>query len=72
MLFRELIEYFENAGDTAAKCQSQVYPLEGLSAAERIHWKILHRVKDGVETDMDELLSEFIRQRSSLTGQSKF
>ncbi len=55
---QRLIEYFENAGDTQQNAQTLVSPLEGLSTAERIHWKILHRVKDGVETDLDELLAE--------------
>jgi 5-methyltetrahydrofolate--homocysteine methyltransferase len=53
---QRLIEYFENASDPEQT--TQVNPLEGLSAAERIHWKILHRVKDGVEADLDELLSD--------------
>jgi len=50
-----LIQHFENAVEVQ---HTQVSPLEGLSAAERIHWKILHRVKDGVEKELDELLSE--------------
>ncbi len=30
--------------------------MEGFDAAERLHWKILHRHKDGVENDVDELV----------------
>lgn len=55
---QRLIEYFEKAGDTQLGTQAPVSPLEGLSAAERMHWKILHRVKDGVESDLDDLLQE--------------
>ncbi len=51
-----LIEYFENKGETAQAVKEN--PLEGLSAAERIHWRILHRVKDGVEDDLDELIAD--------------
>jgi 5-methyltetrahydrofolate--homocysteine methyltransferase len=55
---QRVIEYFEKAGDSAQKSESQVSPLEGKSAAERVHWKIVHRVKDGIETDLEELLAE--------------
>ncbi|NLF52609.1 MAG: dihydropteroate synthase, partial [Leptolinea sp.] len=53
---QRLIDYFENKGDTAQSVKDN--PMEGLSVAERIHWKILHRVKDGIESDLDDLLAE--------------
>jgi methylmalonyl-CoA mutase cobalamin-binding domain/chain len=50
------IEHFEaNAGTKTATSQ-QADPTEGMSAAERLHWRILHRHKDGVEADIDELI----------------
>jgi len=55
---QRLIEHFEKTGDDLQKNHTQVSPLEGLSAAERIHWKILHRIKDDVEIELDELLAE--------------
>jgi hypothetical protein len=27
-----------------------------MTAAERLHWRIVHRHKDGVEEDIDELI----------------
>lgn len=51
---QRLIEHY--AGVTARS--SQVDPTEGMEARERLAWRILHRVKDGVEADIDELLSQ--------------
>ncbi len=31
--------------------------LQSLTAEERLHWRILHRQKDGVEADIDEILA---------------
>ncbi len=53
---QQLIEYFESKGETSQIVKEN--PLDGLSPADRIHWKILHRVKDGIESDLDELLEE--------------
>jgi 5-methyltetrahydrofolate--homocysteine methyltransferase len=52
-----LIEYFTQAGESAENPAAQKNPLEGLNAGQRLHWRILHRVKDDVEADIDELLS---------------
>ena len=53
---QNLIEHYEKAGDIEQNPQNQVSPLEGMTASQRVQWKILHRVKDGVEADLDELL----------------
>ena len=29
-----------------------------MTAEQRLHWRILHRHKDGVEADIDEILAE--------------
>jgi 5-methyltetrahydrofolate--homocysteine methyltransferase len=51
------IEHFEtNAGTQNAAAQPS-NPTEGMSTAERLHWRILHRHKDGVEADIDELIA---------------
>ncbi len=34
--------------------------LQSLAAEERLHWRILHRLKDGVEADIDEILARDI------------
>ncbi len=49
------IEHFENV---AVSTESAVVnPTEGMTPEQRLHWKILHRVKDGVEADIDEILT---------------
>jgi 5-methyltetrahydrofolate--homocysteine methyltransferase len=55
---QRLIEHFETSVDVSLTNQNQVSPLEGMTASQRIHWKILHRIKDGIETDLDELLQQ--------------
>ena len=32
-------------------------PTEGMTAEQRLHWKILHRHKEGVEADIDETIN---------------
>lgn len=66
---QRFIEYFEasslageagGAGKTGAKAD----PTAGMNAAERLHWRILHRHKDGVEADIDELILQVGEQSS--------
>src|SRR6185503_6997800 len=47
----------------------------GMTAEQRLHWKIVHRKKDGVEADIDEIINRALipgpspaggRERSSL------
>jgi 5-methyltetrahydrofolate--homocysteine methyltransferase len=51
------IEYFEKTGLPSSEGSIKADPTEGLSPEERLHWRILHRHKDGVETDIDEIIS---------------
>ncbi|MFM8322711.1 MAG: methionine synthase [Chloroflexota bacterium] len=53
---QRFIEYFQANAPSAAGKES-ADPTDGLSAAERLQWRILHRHKDGVEADIDEILS---------------
>jgi len=48
------IEHFEQIDPKDE--DSNVDPTEGMNAAERLHWRIVHRHKDGVEGDIDELI----------------
>src|SRR5215207_4805504 len=48
------IEYYETVTPTEQAAASN--PTEGMTAEQRLHWKILHRHKDGVETDIDSLI----------------
>jgi len=54
----KLIAYFENVEDTGEEGKSTQAELEAMSPAERLHWRILHRHKADVETDIDCLLAE--------------
>src|SRR5215208_3950426 len=48
------IEYYEKVTPTEQAGASN--PTESMTAEERLHWKILHRHKDGVEADIDSLI----------------
>jgi len=53
----KLIEHFELVKlETGGKVDLS-RPPEGLSPEERLHWSIVHRYKDSVETDIEEILS---------------
>ena len=53
-----LIEHFTNAGPAAEKVDVQQEQLSKMSTAECLAWKIVHRVKEGVEADVDELIAQ--------------
>ncbi len=53
---QRMIEHFASATASNVR-ESQANPLEGMSAAERLHWKILHRKKEDLEQDIDELVT---------------
>jgi 5-methyltetrahydrofolate--homocysteine methyltransferase len=46
------IEYF--AGASTSSKETREDPTAGMSPDQRIHWKIVHRQKDGIEADLDE------------------
>jgi len=48
------IEHFEQIDPKAE--DTGVDPTEGMSTAERLHWRIVQRHKEGVEADIDELI----------------
>ncbi len=52
------IEYFESvAEDRTTTSDSVVDPIADYSPEQRLHWRILHRHKEGVEADIDEILA---------------
>ncbi len=53
---QRLIEHFETVESAEETSED---PLEGMIPEERIHWRILHRHKDGVEEDIDEILASY-------------
>lgn len=48
------IEYYETVTPTEQAGASN--PTEGMTPEQRLHWKILHRHKEGVEADIDSLV----------------
>ena len=48
------IEYYEKVTPTEQAGASN--PTEGMTPEQRLHWKILHRHKEGVEADIDSLV----------------
>src|SRR5512147_1532352 len=48
------IEYYEKVTPTTESTLAD--PTEGMTTEQRLHWKIVHRKKDGVEADIDSLV----------------
>jgi 5-methyltetrahydrofolate--homocysteine methyltransferase len=54
---QRFIEYFERTSPEVRGADQKTSPTEGMTPQERIHWRILHRHKEGIEADIDEILS---------------
>ena len=52
------IAYFEEHAPQQDNGNSKVDPTEGMNLAERIHWQILHRRKEGIEPMITEIIAE--------------
>jgi methylmalonyl-CoA mutase cobalamin-binding domain/chain len=50
------IEYYQSVGATR-ESPLQADPTEGMTPEQRLHWKIVHRHKEGVEADIDEIIN---------------
>jgi 5-methyltetrahydrofolate--homocysteine methyltransferase len=50
------IEYFEGFQGQSEK--EKVNPTEGMTVAERLHWRILARHKENIEADIDEIVAD--------------
>ena len=51
---QRFIDHFEKNAPAARATTTN--PTEGMAPEQRLHWRILHRYKDGVEKDIDEIL----------------
>jgi len=61
---QRFIEHFENV--EVSTDSGVADPTEGMTSEQKLHWKILHRFKDGVEADIDEIINrEPTGQRSA-------
>jgi len=52
------IAYFEAHGPQKDDANARVDPTEGMNTAERIHWQILHRRKEGIEALIEQAIDE--------------
>jgi len=52
---QRFIEHFENVTPTSESTLAD--PTEGMTPEQRLHWKIVHRKKEGVEADIDEIIN---------------
>ncbi|GCF08867.1 methionine synthase [Dictyobacter arantiisoli] len=52
------IAYFEAHGPQKSEGDEKVDPTEGMNVAEKIHWQILHRRKEGIEPLIDQVIVE--------------
>ncbi len=64
-----LIAFFDQAGPAAKnKTGSEQETLQAMTAEQRLHWRILHRQKEGVERDIDEILQRGSRETWAKTA----
>jgi 5-methyltetrahydrofolate--homocysteine methyltransferase len=57
------ISFFEAVKLQAAEAVDET---EGMTAEQRVHWRILHRKKEHVEADLDEILERLVRESSGI------
>ncbi|MCX6055893.1 MAG: methionine synthase [Chloroflexi bacterium] len=62
---QKLVTHFQASGPEVEKVDALQEQLKEMTPAERLHWKIVHRYKEEVEKDVDELL------QLAQTGQSR-
>src|SRR5207248_8598168 len=64
------IDYFESHGPegtsfAGAQGNAKADPTEGMNTAERIHWQILHRRKEGIEPLIEQIIEERAGQKGA-------
>jgi 5-methyltetrahydrofolate--homocysteine methyltransferase len=62
-----LIQFYDENGSTE-KMDSRADPTEGMTVGQRLHWKIVHRKKEGVESDIDTLINQGLEARGLKLG----
>lgn len=53
---QRVIEHFENVDSSAGQVDNVQVLLSTMTPEERLHWRIVHREKDGIEADIDEII----------------
>ncbi len=61
------IEHYENVTPTTESTLAD--PTEGMTPEQRLHWKIVHRKKDGVEADIDGIINRALTPNPSPVGE---
>jgi 5-methyltetrahydrofolate--homocysteine methyltransferase len=64
------IAYFEAHGPQKDDGAAKADPTEGMNAAERIHWQILHRRKEGIEALIDQVIAERAAEQAIKPGEA--
>jgi methylmalonyl-CoA mutase cobalamin-binding domain/chain len=54
---QRFIAYFEQHAAVDEDASKKADPTEGMTPEQRLHWRILHRHKEGVEADIDEIIA---------------
>jgi len=60
------IEHYENV--TPTEQAGAADPTESMTAEQRLHWRIVHRHKEGVEADIDEIINRSLTPNPSPAG----
>jgi len=63
------IQHFETV--TVSTEATVADPTAGMTAEERLHWKIVHRRKEGVEADIDEVINRSLTPNPSPAGRGE-
>jgi len=53
---QRFIEHFEKVSPVSAE-NAAIDPTEGMTPEQRLNWRIVHRHKEGVEADIDEIIN---------------
>jgi 5-methyltetrahydrofolate--homocysteine methyltransferase len=54
---QRFIEHFETAEAPRRGATAIADPTQGMTPQQRLHWRILHRHREGVEADIDEIIA---------------
>ena len=65
------IEHFETTNAEISRADTPADPTANMSPAERLHWRILHRRKEGVEEDIDEIIASSLTPTPSPEGRDE-
>ncbi len=67
---QRFIEHFETVSPESME-NAAVDPTEDMTPEERLHWRIVHRHKEGVEADIDEIITRSLTPGPSPEGEGR-